>query len=260
MIAVTGASGHVGGRTAHHLAAAGVPTRLVVRDAAKAPRDLPLAEVAEVPGGYDDPDGLRAAFAGADTVFLVPAHEHPERVAQHVRAVDAAADAGVRRLVYLSFLGAAADATFTLARDHHATEEHVRARFPRHHTFLRMSLYADFLPMLVQDGAIRGPAGDGRFAPVLREDVARAAAGALRRDDHDGRTYALTGPALRTMQDVADELGVAYVDEPLDDAYASRAHLAEPWEVAGWVTSYQQIATGELELVTDDVARLSRPT
>ena len=70
---------------------------------------------------------MRAAFAGADTVFLIPAAESADRVEQHQTAVDAAVAAGVGRIVYLSFLNAAPDATFTLARDHWATEQHIRA-------------------------------------------------------------------------------------------------------------------------------------
>ena len=64
---------------------------------------------------------------GADTVFLIPAAEAADRVEHHRTAVDAAVAAGVPRIVYLSFLNAAPDATFTLARDHWATEEHIRA-------------------------------------------------------------------------------------------------------------------------------------
>ena len=50
---------------------------------------------------------MRAAFTGVDTLLLVSAAEHPERVRQHYAAVDAAAAAGVPRVVYTSFLGAA---------------------------------------------------------------------------------------------------------------------------------------------------------
>ena len=69
---------------------------------------------------------MRAALAGVSTLLLIPAEESADRVAQHRAAVDAAVAAGVERIVYLSFVGAAVDATFTLARDHWATEQHVR--------------------------------------------------------------------------------------------------------------------------------------
>ena len=102
------------------------------------------------------------------------------------------------RLVYLSFLNAAPDATFTLARDHWATEEHIRATGLAW-TFLRMNLYMDFIPRMVgEDGVIRGPAGDGRVSAILRDDVAAAAAAVLTSDGHDGATYDLTGPSSFT--------------------------------------------------------------
>lgn len=53
LIAVTGATGALGGRVARQLSAAGVPLRLVVRDSARAPR-LPGAQVVENRGGYAD--------------------------------------------------------------------------------------------------------------------------------------------------------------------------------------------------------------
>ena len=80
------------------------------------------------------------------------------------------------RIVYLSSIGAADDATFTLARDHWHTEHIIRQTGVRW-TFLRMNLYMNFVPSMVgADGAIRGPAGDRRLAAVLRDDDVAAAA------------------------------------------------------------------------------------
>ena len=47
-------------------------------------------------------------------------------------------------------------------------------------TFLRDNLYADLPAMLGIDGALRGPAGNGRAALVAQVDVVAAAAAALR--------------------------------------------------------------------------------
>src|ERR687890_1387965 len=139
-IAVTGATGVLGGRVAERLGGTdGIRLRLVVRDASRAP-DLPGAEVVEQPGGYADGAGLAAALAGVHTLFLVSAAEAEDRLAQHLTAVDAAAAAGVERVVYTSFLGASPDATFTLARTHAATEAAIRATGMRF-TFLRSSMY-----------------------------------------------------------------------------------------------------------------------
>lgn len=262
MIAVTGATGQLGGRVAARLAAAGVPQRLVVREASRAPA-LPGADVA-VAAGYDDRDGMVTALRGADTLFLVSGREAEDRLAQHLSAVDAAVEAGVRRIVYTSFLGAARDATFTLARQHHATEEHIRTTGLAH-TFLRNSMYLDFVPFFASpEGIIAGPAGDGRCAWVARDDIADVAAAVLETQGHDGLTYELTGAEAHTLTWAAEQLSrvtgraVRYVDETEDEAYASRAHFDVPaFEVEGWVTSYLAVRAGELDVVTDTVARLT---
>lgn len=262
MIAVTGATGELGGRTAARLAAAGAAQRLIVRDPARAP-DIAGVEIA-VAGGYDDRAGMTDALRGADTLFLVSGREAADRVAQHYAAVDAAVDAGVQRIVYTSFLGAAPDATFTLARHHHLTEEHIRETGLAH-TFLRDSMYLDFVPFFASpDGVIAGPAGDGRCAWVARDDVADVAVAVLTSAGHDGLTYELTGPEAHTLTWAAEQLTratgreVRYVDETIEQAYASRAKYdAPPFEVDGWVTSYLAVKAGELDVVTDTVERLA---
>jgi NAD(P)H dehydrogenase (quinone) len=260
-VAVTGVTGGLGGRVARRLADRGVAQRLVVRDPARAP-ELPGAEV--VRAAYGDDEDMRRAPEGVDTLLLVSASEAVDRVRLHTGAVDAAVAAGVQRIVYTSFLACSPDATFTFARDHWHTEEHLRASGVRH-TFLRDSLYLDVFPLFAGgDGVIRGPAGDGRVAAVARDDIADVAVAVLLGDDHDGRTYDLTGPAAFTLQQAAEELSrasgraVTYHAETLDEAYASRAGYGAPhWEVTGWVTTYAAIAAGELDLVSDAVATVA---
>jgi uncharacterized protein YbjT (DUF2867 family) len=263
LIGVTGATGAVGGHVATLLARRAALQRLLVRDPARAPL-LTGAEVRAVPRGYADGDAMAAALVGVHTLFLVPAAESADRVQEHRTAVAAAVAAGVERIVYLSFLGAAPDATFTLARHHWATEERIRGTGVRF-TFLRMSMYLDFLPrMVTPDGAIAGPAGEGRLAGILRRDVGDAAAAVVADDaGHDGRTYELTGRERLSLREVAELFSsvagrpIAFREETVEEAYASRAGLAPDWEVEGWVTSYTAIAAGELDVVTEDVLRLT---
>ncbi|MEV6397593.1 SDR family oxidoreductase [Streptomyces sp. NPDC051907] len=262
VIAVTGASGRIGRRVARRLVDAGAAPRLLGRRPDRLP-ELPGAVVGPA-AAYGDGEAMRRALDGVDALFLVSAHEAPDRVPQHRTAVDAALDAGVGRIVYTSFLGAAPDAVFTFARDHFHTEEHIRASGVRF-TFLRDDLYLGVVPALCgADGVIRGPAGDGRLAAVAHDDVADAAAAVLLGEGHDGRTYDLTGPQAFTLEEAAAELGraagrpVRYVPETREEAYASRAgHGAEEWEVAGWVSSYEAIAAGDLAEVSDAVPRLT---
>ena len=262
MIAVTGATGGLGGRVAERLASMGIQQRLVVRDPPRAPE---LAGAAVVRAEYSDADGMREALDGVDTAFLVSASESADRVNEHFSAVDAAAAAGVRRIVYVSFMGAAPNAVFTFARDHAATEERIRASGVEH-TFLRSCMYAEYAPVLATaEGVIRGPAGEGRDAWVARDDIADVAAAVLADDSaHAGRTYDVTGPEALTLAETAAVLSefagrpVTYVEQTLDEAYESRRPSGAPeWEIEGWVTSYAAIAAGDFERVSDTVATIA---
>lgn len=173
---------------------------------------------------------------------MVCASEAADRLEQHRALIDSAAEAGVRHVVYTSFLGAGEDSVFTFGRTHGATEAHL-ASSGMTATFLRDSFYLDFLPELAVNGVIAGPAGPtgGRV----------------------GAVYTMTGPQALSLIDVArtlTELGTptTYREEDLEQAYASRAGYGAPaWQVDGWVSTYTAIASGQLAAVTDDVRRLT---
>jgi uncharacterized protein YbjT (DUF2867 family) len=258
--AVTGSTGAVGGRVARALADLDIEQRLIVRDAGRAPK-LEGAGVREVQGGYADPEGFREALEGVGTLFLVSAEEAQDRVAQHKAAVEAAAAAGVERIVYTSFLGASADSTFLLGRDHWATEEAIRGSGVGF-IFLRDSFYMDFIPYFAgPDRVFRGPAGSGRLSPVSRDDVAAVAVQVLSTPGaHDGKVYGLTGPHLFTLTEAAERLTAytgepySYVEETLEEAWESRRPSgAEDWMIEGWISTYVAIAEGALDQLSGDV-------
>jgi uncharacterized protein YbjT (DUF2867 family) len=162
-------------------------------------------------------------------------------------------------------VGAAPDATFTLARDHWATEEHIRGSGLTH-TFLRDNLYADFVPLLVgDDGLIRGPGGAGRAAVVAQDDIADAATAVLLAPAaHAGRGYELTGPAALSFAEMAETITavtsrpVSYHDETIAEAHASRASYGAPdWQVEAWVSTYTAVAAGELAAVSGAIEQLT---
>ncbi|KQT89386.1 NAD(P)-dependent oxidoreductase [Marmoricola sp. Leaf446] len=262
-LALTGVTGALGGRVSALLGERGVAARLLARDPAR---------VAPVEGGipvrftgYADRDSCLAALHGIETLLMVSGSESADRLDQHSAFVDAAAEAGVRHVVYTSFVGASPTCTFTLGRDHHATEEHLRASGMTT-TFLRDNFYLDVLPLFAgEEGVLRGPAGEGRVAAVAREDVARVAAAVLADPDaHAGATYDLTGPEAITLAEAAAVIGAAqgrevrFEDETVEEAYASRrAWDAPQWQYDAWVSTYTAIAAGELEQVTDHVERLT---
>jgi NAD(P)H dehydrogenase (quinone) len=260
-IALTGTTGGIGGAVLQKLGSSHI---LVGRDASGLAAGHEHREAA-----YGD-ERMTAALDGVTTLFFVSGRESPTRLDEQLSVVDAAVAAGVKRVVYLSFLGAAPDCTFTLGRHHYFTEQAIRESGLAF-TFLRDSLYQDYLPFMTgEDGVIRGPAGDGRLSAVARDDVAEVAAQVLRSAGdgvHDGVSYDVTGPEALTLAEVAALLAeasgrpVAFHDETEAEAYASRAKFNAPaFEVQGWVTSYQSVGAGEMSLVSADVERvIGRP-
>lgn len=262
-LAVTGATGALGGSVARRLAERGVPQRLIVRNAERAP-SLPGADVAEA--SYEEGEALADALRGIETVFFVSGNEAADRESVHRSALDAFVAAGVRRVVYTSFLGASPEASFTYARTHRATEEMIRAA-GFDFVFLRPSFYLDYVADWADaEGVIRGPAGDGRIAWVAREDLAEAAAVVLSTEGHDGRTYDLTGDELLTLDQTAARLTEAtgttyrFQNESVDQAYASRRQSfpgTPEWALDGWVGTYLAIARGEMAVASGAVEELT---
>ncbi|MBN2319683.1 MAG: SDR family oxidoreductase [Acidobacteria bacterium] len=293
MLAITGATGEVGGRVARRLAGLGVAQRLIVRDPSRAP-DFPGAEIVRA-ASYGDAESMREALKGVDALFLVSARDRfgvahisaknrvkpppYDRLRQQITAVDSAVAAGVKHIVYLSVLKAAADATFILAHDHFHTEEHIRATGVPF-TFLRASLYTDNVPQSVSaDDVIRAPAGEGRAAWVTRDDIADVAVSVMTGTGHEGRTYDVTGPEALTMAETAERLStvigrkIVYRAQTPQEARDTRStsrlekfeaerrmltgHGLDDYEVEVFVTHFLQIAYGELDIISDAVPELT---
>jgi uncharacterized protein YbjT (DUF2867 family) len=270
-----------------------VPQRLIVRDAARAPR-LPGAEVAEA-SSYGHAAEMVRALTGVDRLFLVSARDRfgvahvaaktgtpvppYDRLQEQLTAVDAAVEAGVEHIVYLSVMSARPDAVFILAPDHYHTEEYIRASGVPF-TFLRAGLYTDNVPQGVSAGdVIRVPAGEGRCAWVTRDDVAVAAVGVLTGRGHEGQSYDVTGPEALTMAETAERLSavvgrrIVYQPQTPEEARATRStsrlekfeaerraltgHGLDEYEVEVFVSHFAQIAAGDLARVSDAVPRLT---
>jgi len=261
MIALTGSTGALGGLVVPMLL--DLAPRLLVRN----PERAPQLGLDVRPVSYDDATAATVALDGVDVLLMVSAGEAADRRDQHRTFIDSAARAGVRHVVYTSFAGASADATFTLGRDHHDAEAAI-AESGMAFTFLRDNFYLDVLPLFADEsGVIRGPAGSGRVAAVARADVADVAAAVLRDPAaHAGATYTLTGPEALSLADVATRAGtvlgrpLSFENETLDEAYAARRAGypdAADWQLDAWVSTYTAIADGSCATVTSDVEALT---
>jgi len=244
--AVTGVTGRLGGRVSALLEQHGVFHLALVRDRAKL-GGLPHHPHAEPrgPTSYGDHAAMSRAVAGADTLFLVSGHLSGRRLEEHVTAIDAAISDGVRRVVYVSLLGAAPDATYVNARDHAATERFLEGAGVAW-TVLRPSYYPEMLRRYADDGVVRGPAGDGRCAFVGHDDIAEVAVAVLL--DHsgayDGATLSVTGPEALTVAEAAAAAGLVFEDGAQD---------VSP-DTASW---FRSIADGSVAEASETVPQLT---
>ena len=265
-LAITGSSGNIGGMVARHLSTCGLPLILPLRNPAKAP-NLTNCEARRF--AYGDLELAKQALNGVDVLFMVSAAESPTCEQEHLTLVQAASEAGVQHIVYLSFAQAALDSTFTLARTHAVTENAIRQTNMRY-IFLRDTFYSEMMAIANADGIIAGPADDGRVACVSQRDVAQATANIIADiacDNHhyDNQTYTLTGSQSLSFVEIAAVLTEitgkphCYHNETVEEAFASRkAEYPDTpdWQIEAWVSTYTAIAKGELAAVSDDLPRL----
>lgn len=207
MIIVTGASGQLGRAVVDNLLAH-VPAEQVgvtVRDPARV-GDLADRGVRVRRGDFGEPATLDAAFEDATSVLIVSVNEvGPAAVDRHRTAITAAANAGAKRILYTSHMGASPSSEFVAAVDHAATEEALRASGVAF-TALRNGFYASTVPMLLAPalvtGELRLPA-DGPVAWTTRADLAEATARIIVDGGFDGATPPLTGPEAVDLAEVA---------------------------------------------------------
>ncbi|QKG21570.1 NmrA family NAD(P)-binding protein [Actinomadura verrucosospora] len=228
MILITGAGGAVGSALLDELRAAGRPARAGYRTAAKAERARAAGQEA-VALDLGDPASLPPALHGVDEVFLLGAMG-PHQTRHELTMVEAAAAAGVRRVVKLSVWRADEELT-PIARLHHPVERALESSGLAW-TFLRPNFYMQnfsrqMAASIRADGEFAQLAATAPISFVDVRDVARCAAVVFAGSEsgvHDGRTYALTGPAALTYDEAAavlsDELGrtIRYVGMSDDDA------------------------------------------
>ncbi|MFJ2828504.1 NmrA family NAD(P)-binding protein [Streptomyces sp. NPDC087263] len=158
-------------------------------------------------GSFTDADSLAHAFEGATQVLIVSVDKMgDEAVQRHRAAIDGAAAAGARRILYTSHMGASPSSHFQPCRDHAATEEALRAcGVPS--TSLRNGFYAasavQFLGHAMQSGEVVLPA-DGPVSWTAHADLAAAAAAILVDEGRfEGPTPSLTAAQALTFDEIA---------------------------------------------------------
>ena len=208
MIVVTGVNGQLGRAVVESLLGHTPPNDIVaVTRAPEKAAALTDHGVDVRAGNFANPDSLKAAFRGADQVLIVSADKLGEEALRlHRAAIDAARDAGARRILYTSHMGARADATFLPAEQHAGTEADLAASGLAY-TALRHGFYAESCLHMIGDGLrsgeLRTPE-DGPISWTARADLAEADAAILASEGAwDGITPPLTAADAITMAQLA---------------------------------------------------------
>lgn len=133
-ILVTGGTGFIGQALVRHLADAGYKVRILLRASSQSP-NLPRSLPVEVAiSGLNDERGLRAAMVGVDIVYHLAGAEWLGAYASLMEIdiqgtqniVAAAADARVRRLFFVSHLGADRASAYPVLKAKAIAEEYIR--------------------------------------------------------------------------------------------------------------------------------------
>lgn len=243
-IAVSGATGQLGQliiqRLKNHLPASHIVA--LARNPAKAQALGVQTRLAD----YNREETLVPALQDIDTLMLVSGNELGQRIAQHQRLMDAARDAGVKRIVYTSLLRADRS-PLSVAREHPESEAYLRASGLAY-TILRNGWYHEnytgSIPAALARQAFYGSAGAGRISSAARADYADAAVAVLLGEGHDGQTYELAGDSAYTLAELAAEISrqsghnIPYVDLAASDYATILAEQGIPADfaalIAGW--------------------------
>ena len=266
MIAVTGASGHLGRLVVESLLQKVPASEIaaIVRNPERA-GDLGSKGVAVRQADYSRPETLAAALSGVEKVLLISGNEVGKRVAQHTGVAAAAKHARVKLILYTSLLHADRS-PLLLGEEHRQSEAAVRASgvpfvLLRHGWYTEN--YTNAVATAVKSGVHYGCAGEGRVSAASRVDYAAAAVAVLTsQDDQGGRTYELAGDEGFSLAQFAAEIArqsgrmVHYenLSESAFKAVLTKAGLPEP-AAAFFAHTDTGISQGAL---FDDTRQLSR--
>lgn len=268
MIVVTGATGHYGRKVVEGLASRVSASSLgvSVRDPEKA-ADLAGKGIRVEKASFAEPATLAAAFDGAEQVLLVSANVlGGEAIRLHGNAIQAAKDAGVKRILYTSHQAANPMSKVAFARDHASTEELLKASGVDF-VSLRNGFYAE--SSLYQFGGMQATGklalpNDGHVSWTLRNDLAEAAVAALMDTNLlHGVTAPLTASRTYTFAEITRQasniLSREILFEPVSEETYRQAALQRGFPetmVSMLLSMFKAIHDGEFDVVNPTLQQL----
>jgi NAD(P)H dehydrogenase (quinone) len=258
MILITGSTGQLGSATIDFLLQNTPATQIaaLARDTNKA-TDLIAKGVDVRIGNYTDHASLVSAFQGVDKLLLISSSDMNDRAGQHINAINAAKEAGVKHMIYTSapVKDVKSSAIPFVLEAHIETADYLKAS-GLNYTILEHNLYADVLPMFLGENVLEAglffPAGSGKVPYVTRLDMAEAAANVLTGSGHANKTYAIASGTSHTFADVAGMLSelsgktIAYANPSAEVYAAGMTEAGVPAEAIGFLGGFgAAISNGE---------------
>ncbi|KAB1643149.1 SDR family oxidoreductase [Gulosibacter chungangensis] len=271
-IAVTGATGHLGGLVIDSLLERGVAAAdlvAIVRNEQKA-ADLAAKGITLGVASYEDEAALTAALEGVDRLVLVSGSEVGQRLVQHTNIINAAKAAGVKFIAYTSLLNLDSS-KLGLAPEHAGTEK-LLTESGIDHAVLRNGWYWENFASALDSGKavgkFFGAAGDAKVSGAARRDYAEAAAVVIASENQAGKVYELAGAPALTYPEIAEAAGqvlgkeVTYEDQSVDEYTATLEGFGMPADMAAMFAGMDPIiAEGALYSESTDLQDLiGRPS
>jgi NAD(P)H dehydrogenase (quinone) len=257
-ILVTGGIGQFGAATINFLLKKMSADNLValVRDENKA-TEIKAKGVEVRLGNYDDYLSLVTAMKGIEKVLLISGNDIANRQKQHENVINASKEAGVKHLVYTSFIRKNETKTSPLrmvAKSHLETEKFlINSGLP--FTIMLNNLYADILPMFfgpqVLEAGIFLPTEDGIAAYATRSDMAEAAANILAGFGHENKKYIISNIENYSMDEVAEILSEIKGEE-VEYASPTNKEYVEALVNAGFPQQMANSLVGFCEAIKQD--------
>jgi uncharacterized protein YbjT (DUF2867 family) len=240
MILVTGGTGFIGQSLIRHLVEMGYQVRTLLRPSQKSPNLPRGVPVEAVVCGLKDERGLRAAMRGVEAVFHLASAEH-EGSRADLQGVDidgsrlvaqSAVDAGVRRFLYVSHLGADRASAYPVLKAKGIAERYIIQTGAEYTIFRSGIVFGPNDHFTSALAYLMGMApfifllpGDGRtyLQPIWVEDLVTGLILSLEEQGCANQIYSVGGPEFLTFRNITEiivkAVGLKRTIVPVSAAY-----------------------------------------